>query len=212
MNPETGSIDQGMKRLLLIAIGMLFLVACSASIVHASERSVTVLLVGGPDSDVLDIKLSQDGRTYVIDSLSPLEAGGGICVEAEESSYRLVCEAKAIAGFEVNPGGGGDSVIISPKIFIPTTLRGGPGRDRLRGGSGADKLVGGLGNDTLLGEGGQDWLFGGPGEDMLWGGPGDDRLVGGSGGDYLNGGRGADDVKVGPTDRTGPKPAPKPST
>jgi Ca2+-binding RTX toxin-like protein len=195
-----------MKRLLLTAIGAFALAACAAPVVHAGEQSVTVLLVGGPDADILGIKLSQDGRDYLIDSLSPLEAGGGICTRPEESDHQLVCEAAAIAGFEVNPGAGDDSAIVSPKVLVPTTLRGGFGRDRLRGGGGADKVVGGPGDDVLLGEGGKDWLFGDAGDDWLWGGPGDDRLVGGLGSDYLNGGHGGDDVKVGPTDYTGPKP------
>jgi Ca2+-binding RTX toxin-like protein len=197
-----------MKKLFLTVL--LVLVAGSTAVAHATERSVTVLLVGGPSTDVLDIKLSQDGRSYLVDASAPLEAGGGICAKPEESVHQLICEAMPIAGFEVNAGGGEDYVIISPKILIPTTLRGGPGRDRLRGGGGADKLVGGSGNDSLLGEGGEDWLFGGPGEDMLWGGPGDDRLVGGPGSDYLNGGQGTDDTKVGPRDQSGPQPLPRP--
>lgn len=198
-----------MKRLLLTAI--LLLATCFAPAAHAAERSVTVLLVGGPEQDVLDVKLSQDGRNYLIDSLSPLEAGGGICTKPEDSVHQLVCEALPIAGFEVTPGGGDDSVIISPKIFVPTTLRGGPGNDRLRGGSGADKVIGGPGNDNLLGEAGGDWIFGGPGDDLLFGGPDDDRLTGGAGADYLNGGHGTDNVKVGPKDSVAPTP-PKPSS
>ncbi len=192
-----------MKRLLTILIFVL--VACPAMASAAPERSVTLLLTAGPGDDVFDVKLSQDGRNYLIDSLSPLEAGGGICNHEEGSVHELVCEAKPIGGFEVNSGAGNDSVIISSKILVPSTLRGGPGRDRLRAGGGADKLVGGPDEDQLLGEAGNDWLFGGPGEDLLWGGPGEDLLSGGSGSDYLNGGPGNDAVKVGPTDRTGPR-------
>ncbi|HWO46612.1 MAG TPA: hypothetical protein VNM41_01005 [Solirubrobacterales bacterium] len=193
-----------MKRLIVIVI--FALAACSATATAAPEKSVTLLLTAGPADDVFDVKLSQDGRNYLIDSLSPLEAGGGICTHEKGSVHELVCEAQPIGGFEVNSNEGDDSVIISPKITVPATLRGGPGRDRLRGGGGADKLVGGPGPDSLLGEAGNDWLFGGSGEDFLWGGPGDDRLVGGSSSDYLNGGPGEDAVKPDPTDRTGPKP------
>lgn len=191
-----------MKKLLLTVI--LVLAACSAPAAHAAERSVTVLLTAGPGNDVFDVKLSQDGRSYLIDSLSPLEAGGGICVHKEGSDHELECEAAAIGGFEVSGGAGDDSVIISPKILIPATLRGGPGDDRLRGGGGDDKIVGGSGNDILLGHGGKDWLFGGPGKDWLFGGAGDDRLQGGPGADLLIGGPGSDDVKTGPKDRQGP--------
>jgi hypothetical protein len=193
-----------MKRLLLTAI--LLLATCCATTAHAAERSVTVLLVGGPDTDVLDVRLSQDGRNYLIHSLSPLEAGGGICTQPQESDVSLVCEAPAIAGFEVNPGPGSDSVIISPEILVPTTLRGGPGDDRMRGGGGADKVVGGPGDDALLGHGGNDWIFGGPGDDWLYGGADEDRLEGGPGTDYLHGGPGADTERLGPRDYIGPMP------
>lgn len=190
-----------MKRLLIPLI--LVLTALFASAAPAAERSVTVLLVGGPGNDLLDINLSQDGRNYLINSFSPLEAGGGICVQPEESHHELICEAPAIAGFEVNAGAGDDAVVTSPKVLVPTTLRGGPGRDRLRAGSGADKVIGGAGDDSLLGSGGDDWLLGGPGKDMLFGGPGDDRLTGGPDADYLNGGHGVDDDDRGPLDQVG---------
>ena len=191
-----------MKKLLLTAI--LVLAACSASVAHAAERPVTVLLAGGPDVDVLSVQLSQDGRSYLINSLfSPLEADGSICLAPEDSPHDLVCEATAIAGFEVNVGAGNDSVTISPKILAPATLRGGPGRDRLRGGGGADKVVGGADMDFLYGHGGKDWIFGGAGGDWLYGGSGEDRLEGGPGADHLVGGPGADDAKPGPKDQTG---------
>lgn len=196
-----------MKRPLTILI--LVLVACFAAPAAGAatpERSVTILLTAGPGDDVFDVKLSQDGVYYLIDSLSPLEAGGGICVHEEGSVHELTCEAKPIGGFEVNAGPGSDSVIISPKILVPATLRGGPGWDRMRGGGAADKLVGGPGNDILLGHGSDDWIFGGAGEDWLYGGVGDDRLEGGAGADYLHGGPGDDVEDLGPADRTGPTP------
>jgi Ca2+-binding RTX toxin-like protein len=193
-----------MKKLLLI--GSILLLASPAGIAHAVDRSVTLLLTAGPGNDVFDVKLSQDGRSYLIDSVSPLEAGGGICSHEEGSLHALTCEAAPIGGFEVNAGAGEDSVIISPRILIPATIRGGSGNDRLRGGGGSDKIIGGPGNDVLSGEGGNDWLFGGPGADWLLGGPGNDRLVGGPGADSLNGAAGEDTEKVGSGDTTGPKP------
>jgi Ca2+-binding RTX toxin-like protein len=191
-----------MKRLLTLLI--LALVACPATAAAAPEKSITLLLTAGPGDDIFDVKLSSDGRDYLIDSLSPLEAGGGICTHEEGSVHELTCEAKAIGGFEVNAGAGNDSVIISLKILVPATLRGGPGNDRMRGGGAADKLVGGPGNDQLYGHGGNDWLFGGSGDDSLYGGAGDDRLEGGSGADYLHGGPGNDTIKLGPNDRLAP--------
>lgn len=189
-----------MKRLILIAI--LALAACTAPAAHAVDGPVTVLLVGGSGTDVLGVKLSQDGRSYLIDSLfTPLEADGEICIRDEGDPDELTCEATAVAGFEVNTGAGNDSVIISPKILVPATLRGGPGNDRLRGGAGADKVLGGAGADFLYGHGANDWLLGGAGDDFLYGGIGGDRLVGGSGADYLHGGPGEDSEDLGPKDR-----------
>jgi Ca2+-binding RTX toxin-like protein len=179
-----------MKKTILTA--MAILAATSVSVADAAERPVNLLLTGGSEANVLDVKLSRDGVSYLIDSMGPLEAGGGICVHPEDTPHALVCEAAAIASFEVNAGDGDDSVIISPKIAVPATLRGGPGNDRLRGGAGADKLVGGAGDDTLLGAGGDDWLYGGSGDDWLYGASGDDRLVGGPGADYLHSGPGED--------------------
>jgi Ca2+-binding RTX toxin-like protein len=192
-----------MKRLVLSAI--LVLAGCLATSAHAAGP-VTVLLVGGPDQDVLGIKLSQDGRDYLIDSLGPLEADGEICTQRESSHHQLACEAVAIAGFEINTGGSNDSVIISPKILLATTLRGGPGNDRLRGGAGDDKLLGGSGEDFLLGMQGKDWLLGGSGKDFLFGGGGEDRLTGGPESDYFNGGPGTDTTDLGPKDHPESKP------
>jgi RTX calcium-binding nonapeptide repeat (4 copies) len=201
-----------MKRLL--AMVTLLATVGAVALAHAEElpeKSVTVLLAGGPEADVLDIKLSLDGRTYLIDSMTPLEIGSDICTHPEGSQHQLVCEAAPIAGFEVNAGGGNDSVTISPKVPVPTTLRGGPGNDRLRGGAGNDKVIGGTGNDTLEGAGGNDWLYGGSGEDMLYGGAGEDHLFGGPGSspDYLHGGPGADVEKLGAGDWTGSPTGPR---
>src|SRR4051794_28737596 len=149
-----------MKKAILIALTVL--VALAAPVAHAEEPSFNVLITGGAEQNMLSVKLSQDGREYVIDSTAPLEIGGAVCAHPEAVENRLLCEATAIAGFEVNAGGGNDSAIVSPKVQVPVTLRGGPGDDRLYGGGGADKLVGGPGNDTLVGRGGNDALYGGP--------------------------------------------------
>ncbi|MGE0066333.1 MAG: hypothetical protein AB7T48_03175 [Solirubrobacterales bacterium] len=180
-----------MKKLLPIAI--VLLVALAAAPAHASER-FNLLFSGGPETNVISIKLSLDGRSYVIDSLGPLEAASGICVHREGKENALLCEAAAIASFEVNAGGGDDSVNVSPKIPAPVTLRGGPGNDRLLGGAAADKLIGGPGDDILYGRGGDDWIFGGSGDDMIYGGSGNDRLLGGSGLNTYSGGSGENEI------------------
>jgi Ca2+-binding RTX toxin-like protein len=181
-----------MKRAILTA--MTVLVALAASTAHAAQPSVTVLLAGDAEANVIDIWVSPDGRNYVIDTVGQqLEVGGSVCAHPPGNESELICEAAAIGGFEVNGGGGSDSITISSKVLIPVTLRGGPGDDTLRGGGGADKIVGGIDNDSLFGRGGNDSLFGGPGSNLLFGGAGDDflsgspndRLVGGSGRNVL---------------------------
>jgi hypothetical protein len=185
-------VNSAMKKAILIAITLV--AALAAPLAHAEGPSLNLLITGGPEQNVLDVKLTPDGREYVIDSSSPLEVGGAVCSHPEGVENRLLCAATAIAGFEVNAGGGNDSVIISPKIQIPVTLRGGSGDDRLYGGAANDKLVGGSGEDTLIGRGGNDGLYGGLGSDRLYGGSGDDILNGGPGEDELVGGPGRNQI------------------
>jgi len=177
-----------MKKLILIALTLLAVVP--APVAHAESGPLTLLLSGGREDNTIHISLSMDGRDYVITSAAMLEAGGDICSHPEERMTELVCKAPAIAGFEVNAGGGRDSVILASDIPIPATLRGGPGHDRLIGGGVSDKLVGGPGDDDLEGRRGDDLILGGPGSDRLLGGPGDDQMRGGPDPDVLVGGPG----------------------
>jgi Ca2+-binding RTX toxin-like protein len=178
-----------MKKAILTA--MTVLVAWAAATAHAAEPSLTVLLAGGSEANTISIKLSPDGRTYVIDTLGqPLEVGGSVCWHPEDQPSELLCEAAPIGGFEVNAGGGDDSVIVAAAVPIAVTLRGGPGNDRLVGGANSDKLVGGPGDDVLVGRAGKDSLFGGAANDRLVGGPDYDVLRGEGGEDILLGGAG----------------------
>jgi RTX calcium-binding nonapeptide repeat (4 copies) len=176
-----------MKRAILMAVAML--VASAATSARAAEP-LTVLLAGGAEESAIVIALSPDGRSYVIDSVAPLEVGGDVCAHPEGQPNELVCEAAPIGGFEVNAGAGDDDVSVAREVPIPVTLRGGPGQDRLVGGGGDDKLVGAIGNDVLIGRAGADSLFGGPGSDRLVGCSGNDLLHGDSGTDALLGGSG----------------------
>jgi RTX calcium-binding nonapeptide repeat (4 copies) len=176
-----------MKKAILIMLAIL--AAQAAAIAHA-ESTYTVVLAGGSAQNMIHIWLTPDGRSYVIDSVVPLEVGGGVCENPPGISTELICKAPAVAGFEVNAGEGDDTVSIAGAVMIPVTMRGGPGRDTLIGGGGSDKLIGGDGNDKLSGRGGDDLIYGGFGNDELVGGPGDDVLRGGPGHDTLIGGSG----------------------
>jgi len=177
-----------MKRAILMAT--MVLAAWTATAAPAAEPKLTVLLAGGVEESAISITLSSDGRSYVIDSLAQLEVGGDVCWHPEAMETELLCAASSIGGFEVNAGGGDDSVVVAREIPIPVTLRGGPGNDRLVGGGADDRLVGGSGEDILVGRAGADSLFGGSGNDRLIGGSGDDQLHGDSGEDILLGGSG----------------------
>jgi Ca2+-binding RTX toxin-like protein len=173
-----------MKKLLLISFALLALLAPGSAL--ATEKTYTVLLAGGDETNSIKIWLSPDGREYVIDSLVQLEVGGSVCTHPEDNPNELVCVAPSIAGFEVNSGGGNDKVSVAKNITVPVTMRGGGGDDALLGGSGPDKLIGGQGNDRLIGWRGDDVLYGGPGDDVLRGGLGEDRLIESSGADSVH--------------------------
>jgi Ca2+-binding RTX toxin-like protein len=182
-----------MRKAFLIAAALAAL-AVNAGAGRAATPNVTVVLAGGAEADTISIALSGDGRSYLIDASAPLEVGGSVCVHPEGVTTELRCEAAPIGGFEVNGGGGEDSITVAAAVPVPVTLRGGPGNDLLVGGAGDDKLIGGPGDDTLIGRAGNDSLYGGPGDDRLLGGAGDDLLRGEAGDDVLLGGSGVNDI------------------
>src|SRR5215207_6916065 len=150
----------------------------------AADRHFTLVLAGSSTPNEIHIALSADGRDYVMDSSSALEAGGDLCANSPENPYELICDAPAISGFAFNGGAGDDVVIVGRSVPAPATLRGGPGDDVLVGGAGGDRLIGGSGVDVLVGRHGEDWLYGGPGNDRLIGGSGNDVCVGGPNKDF----------------------------
>jgi hypothetical protein len=179
------------KKAILVLLAVLAAQAPLAA--HADPPlTYTVLLAGGPEGNTIRIWLSSDGRSYVIDSIVPLEVGGDICENPPETPTELLCHAPLVASFEINADGGDDVVRAAKGVQIPVTIRGGTGRDLLVGGGGQDRLLGGDGNDKLIGRDNDDRLLGGNGNDILFGGRGNDILRGGNGADRLSGGRGKD--------------------
>jgi hypothetical protein len=189
-----------MKKAILVTLAILAaqipLAARADEVATGSgELTYTVLLAGGPESNEIRIWLTPDGRTYVIDSIYPLEVGGAVCEHPPATPNELVCQAPLVAAFEFNADGGDDQARVAPEVRIPVSMRGGPGRDTLVGGSGPDKLSGGDGADKLIGRDGDDLLLGGNGNDALFGGRGNDVLRGGAGVDSLSGGWGENRVE-----------------
>jgi len=155
-------------------------VAVTASV---GSSPATLVLAGGSGSNEISIRLSDDGRSYLIAANHSLEVASDICIQPPDDPYDLICEAAAIGSFVFNGGPGNDVVTVGRSVPVPATLYGGADDDTLIGGGGDDKLLGGPGNDRLRGRGGDDWLYGGSGQD---------RLIGGSGEDICNGGPGYD--------------------
>jgi hypothetical protein len=185
-----------MKKTILIAVSIAAL--CAPIFARAETAPIVLLLAGGSETNMIGISLSPDGRSYLISSIVPLEVGSTVCWHPPETQNELICQATAISGFEVNAGGGDDTVDVAGNIPVPVTIRGGPGADSLTGGGGPDKLIGGPGNDRLAGRGGADALYGGSGDDVLYGGSGNDALWGGPGQDSLVGGSGANELHQDP--------------
>jgi Ca2+-binding RTX toxin-like protein len=182
-----------MKKAILIAL--VVLAALPATLARAEAGPITLLISGDSGNSGLNISLTPDGREYQILSTEPLEVGGSLCSHPrEEVPTELLCDAPAIAGFEVNGAGGSDSVYFTSDIPVPVTVRGGPGNDSITGGGASDKILGGPETDSLSGRRGDDLILGGPGSDRLLGGPGNDQLRGGPDKDKLVGGSGQNEL------------------
>ena len=75
-----------------------------------------MLLAGGAEANEIRIWLTPDGRTYVIDSIVPLEVGGTVCEQpAREPERADLPGASRSRAFEVNADGGDDQVRVAPE-------------------------------------------------------------------------------------------------
>jgi Ca2+-binding RTX toxin-like protein len=183
-----------MKKATLIILAVL--AACAPTLpAHAGPLTYNVVLAGGEEANDIHIWLTPDGRTYVIESIVPLEVGGTVCQNPPEQPNELLCQAAQVSAFAVNAVGGNDRIRVASVVPVPVTLRGGAGNDVLVGGSGPDLLIGGKGRDKLVGRDGNDVLVGGEGIDRLFGGRGNDLLKGGPGRDLLRGGPGENIIR-----------------
>ena len=75
-----------MKRAFVISFAIAATLLSSAS--AATPETFTVLLAGGSASNTIHIWLTADGRSYVIDSVVPLEVGGEVCTNPEGNPER----------------------------------------------------------------------------------------------------------------------------
>lgn len=177
---------------LLAILAALVLVVALCGSALASQRpkaadvspySVTLTGNGAPNI----IQIDYDGTQYTITANGSL-APAKTCVNPTGSQNELDCPAADINGFQVDAGGGNDTVTVGKSVPVSTILNGGAGLDDLVGGHNTDRISGGNGDDKLVGRMGPDQLLGGAGNDTLIGGSGKDTLVGGPGVDILRGG------------------------
>ena len=99
-----------MKKVILITLAVLAASGWAAAGSRAEELTYNVLLAGGSESNDIRIWLTPDGRTYVIESIVPLEVGGTVCENPPGTPNELDCQAVPVSGFEVNADAGDDQV------------------------------------------------------------------------------------------------------
>ena len=123
-----------MKRLLLVAAGLLIVVACNDTLTNPDAA-----LVPGPQFSKWSA-IPPDGCT--------------------SSSVGVKYQQQDAGGFRITGTAGNDTVDCTNASFA-ITFSGGDGDDTFYGGTGDDQLVGGNGDDYLIGGGGTDRISGG---------------------------------------------------
>ena len=190
VSDRPGRIDAAMKKAILIATTLL---AAWTADDRPCRRTAAHRAARRRHRSERDQHLAQPRRPQLRDRLDRRRSKSAATSAGTRQGIgnELICEAAAIGGFEVNAGGGDDSVIVAREVPIPVTLRGGPGQRQAGRRGGDDKLVGGdrrrhadrprrrrlsvrRARQTIA-------LIGGSGNDLLHGGTGDDTLLGGSG-------------------------------
>jgi len=71
------------------------------------------------------------------------------------------------AAIDVDAAGGNDTIVVDPRVTVPTRLDGGEGNDQIRGGSGPNDLNGGSGRNTLIGNPARDTFDNASGRNRL---------------------------------------------
>ncbi|WP_019506185.1 FG-GAP repeat protein [Pleurocapsa sp. PCC 7319] len=129
------------------------------------------LIIGAPYADAGSNSYSDEGESYVIFGVLPLELIG------DDND-------------DVLTGGNGDDLLSG--LGGDDILQGLGGRDEILGGSGDDFITGGEDDDTISGQDGDDNISGNEGDDSLIGNNGSDDILGGDGNDTINGGNQSD--------------------
>jgi len=183
------------------------------NIVPVAVVNDTLQVTGTPDSDTIIFFPEAGGITVRYNNVwfGPYSFGGGIVVNGEEGSDRIVFAQGMDRPARINGGTGNDYIAAGTGDDV---IEGGPDNDIILAGEGnnwaaGDNIDGPLteiingqpvvfpdGNDRIEGRSGIDVLFGNGGNDRIDGAAGDDILDGGLDNDVLFGGHG-DDLLIG---------------
>ncbi len=137
----------------------------------AMESLESRLALTGPASLSAAIQVAVTGDTLFVEGTAKADQIQ-ILPTKFNGFVRVVSHGKSLGAFgpvariDISTGAGADSVVVDPRITLPTRIDGGAGNDRLRGGSGPNTLIGDDGNDTLIGTQGRDTFDGGIGRNQ----------------------------------------------
>ena len=133
--------------------------------VTATLTGGTLLIMGSPASDHVEVKLNKKSQQIIV------QAG---------NQQIGTFPSAAVSTIQFSGLAGNDHIKIAEHITATTILDGGAGDDFLNGGRSNNILLGGPGNDHLLGGKGRDLMIGGADRDHLNAQQNDDLLIGGS--------------------------------
>ena len=148
--------------------------AAPAATVSVSGSTLNVL-EESPEANRLTISVA--GNVWTITDTARIPFAGGGCTRP--ATDRVTCTTTAVRALTITAGDEDDTVVLTPSVTWPATIRDGAGDDVVTGGAGADTLVMNAGRDTVSGGAGADTVDysgrGAPLEVSLDGRPGDGR-------------------------------------
>lgn len=206
-----------MRRLVLIAVSGVLMIALAATVAVAQSNTATLsfeVTEGefSPDALYLGGYHTPDTELFNTVELADPDGDGTHTgsVELQTGEY-VVRIDQAVRGGTVNTIRGPETINLDedttisartgfdgpqPRCFLPEGcfISGDGSSETLAGGIGPDYIIGGGGDDALYGLGAGDWLDGGAGDDLVRGGDSDDLVDGGTGNDLVRGDDGNDYV------------------
>ena len=160
------------RRALLVAVGLLVLLAPASARASAVAVNGSTLSFAAVDGEANDVTVTFAPGTYTITDAGAA-VSAGTCTQVNPAT--VSCPSAGITALSLDGRDRDDRIVVTGASVATTligaegddALLGADGTDTLNGGAGADRLDGGVGNDTLNGDSGEDRLIGGAGNDTL---------------------------------------------